>query len=90
MSTLIVTSEQLTTLSEAPAQNGEAVTPHDTDPQGVYRSLWVGTAGNLSVILVGDSAAVTFTGVPAGTLMPLAVKRVMSTNTTAGEIIGLK
>lgn len=87
---LLVTVEQLTTLSEAPAQSAEAVTPHDSNAQGVYRSLWIGSAGNLSVILVGDSNPVTFNSVPAGTLMPIAVKRVRSTGTTAQNIVGLK
>ena len=86
---LVVTGEQLTTLSEAPAQSAEAVTPNDDTPV-LYRSLWIGGAGNVSVILVQDSTPVTFTSVAAGTLLPVAVKCVRSTGTTATDILGLK
>lgn len=75
---------------EGSASRAVAVTPHDTnDLANVSRALWVGGAGNVAVILAGDSSAVTFTGVPAGTLLPLRVKRVMSTNTTATTIVAV-
>lgn len=51
------------------------------------KGLYVGGAGDLAVMGVGDSAAVTLVGVPAGTFVPGAYKRVMSTNTTATNII---
>lgn len=67
-----------------------AVTPADgSDIANVSRAIWVGGAGNLAVILAGDTSAVTFTGVPAGTMLPLRVKRVMSTNTTATSIVAI-
>lgn len=66
------------------------ITPADgSDIANVSRAIWVGGAGNLAVILAGDTSAVTFTGVPAGTLLPLRVKRVMSTNTTATSIVAI-
>jgi hypothetical protein len=66
-----------------------AVTPHDsTNLNGAPIGLYVGGAGNL--VAVGrDDAAVTFTGVAAGTVLPIAVKRVNSTSTTATSIVAL-
>ncbi len=77
-------------LSGAPAQNAAAVTPNDTTVV-LFRSLWVGGVGDVSVVMLGDllAAPVTFTAVPAGTLLPIAVKRVRSTATTATLIVGL-
>jgi hypothetical protein len=51
--------------------------------------VYVGTAGNVALMAVGDSAAVTFTAVPAGTILPIRIKRVMSTNTTASTIVAI-
>jgi hypothetical protein len=53
------------------------------------RMLWIGGAGDVAVIASDDSAAVTIASVAAGTLLRIAVKKVMSTNTTATNIIGL-
>jgi hypothetical protein len=49
----------------------------------------VGGAGNISLILSEDSSAVTFSNVPAGTILPFQVKQVRSTNTTATLIVAL-
>ena len=66
-----------------------AVTPHDsTNLNGAPIGLYVGGGGDL--VAVGrDSAAVTFVGVAAGTVLPIAVKRVNSTSTTATSIVAL-
>lgn len=53
------------------------------------RALWVGGAGDVAVIALNDTAAVTIAGVLAGTLLPIAVVKVMSTNTTATNIVGV-
>lgn len=72
----------------APAENAVAVTPNDsTDLTYASRALWIGGAGNISVDLVGGQTAVVFTGIPAGTWMPLRVTRVRSTSTTATSIV---
>tara|TARA_B100001093_G_C26620438_1_gene924342 strand:- start:300 stop:773 length:474 start_codon:yes stop_codon:yes gene_type:complete len=51
--------------------------------------LYVGTAGDVAVITNGGDE-VTFTGVPAGTFIPVQVKRVKSTGTTASTILALR
>lgn len=72
----------------APAREASAVTPSDTVTVN-FRALYVGTAGNLAVVPVGGDAAVTFTNVPVG-WFPVSVSKVMSTNTTATGIIGVR
>lgn len=74
-------------LSTAAAAGAAAVTPSDStvyDPPG--RALWVGALGNVAVRMAGDQSVITFVGVAAGTLLPIAVDKVMSTNTTASSI----
>lgn len=65
----------------------EAVTKSDTT-EARYFGLYVGGAGDLVLTtLAGDE--VTFTGVPAGFLLPLGVRRVKNA-TTATNIVGFK
>lgn len=74
----------------APAEKAVEVTPHDSnDIAANSRALWVGGAGDLEVIFVGDSAATTIVGVAAGTLLPFRISRVLSTGTTATAIVAL-
>ena len=70
------------------ASSAVAVTPSDT---GEIRALalYVGGGGALRVLTAaGDD--VTFSGVPAGFLLPLEVRRVYSTNTIATNIVALR
>lgn len=69
------------------AENAFAITPSDvTDISAT--SLYIGGAGNLAVLTAGADT-VTFNGVLAGTILPVEVTRVLSTGTTATNIIGL-
>lgn len=52
-------------------------------------ALWVGGAGDVAVIGKEDSSAVTIPSVPAGTLLPIACSKIMSTNTTATNMVAL-
>lgn len=72
------------------AWKGIAITPSDATvlPDGI-RGVWVGGAGNIAVIMSGDTAPVTIAGVPAGTLLPIQISKVMATNTTATAITAL-
>jgi len=75
--------------STAPANSFVAVTPHDTTNLTVpARALYVGGAGNL-VAINGSGTAVTFTGLLAGTILPIRTTRVNATNTTASAIVAL-
>ena len=70
------------------ATGGVAVTPSDSTDLGVTRALWVGGAGNLAVQFVDTATTITLTGIPAGTLMPIQVSKVMAA-TTATSIVAL-
>lgn len=50
--------------------------------------LYVGNTGNLRV-LTTSNADLTFVGIPAGSFVPVQVKRVFATDTTATDIIAL-
>lgn len=73
-----------------PASKAVAITPNDnTDLPITVRAVYVGGVGNLAVILKDDTTAVIFAGVPIGTLLPILVRRVLATGTTATSLIGL-
>ena len=65
-----------------------AVTPADSDLTQSFRALYVGTGGNIQVTTTGGTTA-TFLNVATGSMLPVSVKRVWSTSTTATNIIGL-
>jgi len=49
------------------------------------RALWIGVGGNLAVVTWAGER-VTIVGVQDGTLLPLTVKQVLSTGTTASSV----
>lgn len=73
-----------------PAFNAEVVTPdNSTELSRVTRGLYVGVGGNVSVQMAGVGTAIVFTGVPAGTILPIRIKRVNATATTATNMVAL-
>ncbi len=68
---------------------GAVVPVADTDiePRNI-RAVYVGGGGNLAVI-TSRGETVTFTGVPDGTLLPIRIRRVLSSGTTATNILAL-
>jgi hypothetical protein len=67
----------------SPADNAAELTPSDSTNLTTFsRALWVGGAGNLCVTMIGGQT-VTFSNVAAGTFLPIRVKRVLATGTTA-------
>lgn len=71
------------------ATGAVAVTPSDTVNLGrTTRALYVGGEGNISLTFE-EGQTVTFTGVAAGSLLPVQVMRVNSTSTTATSIVAL-
>lgn len=55
------------------------------------RFIYVGGAGDIAVLMSGDvsPASVIFKAVPVGTVLSIAVTQVLSTGTTATNILGL-
>lgn len=72
-----------------PGEQFFAITPHDsTNFSFTVRGIYVGVTGN--VVAVNEAGtAVTFIGVPAGTILPVYANRVNSTSTTASSLVGL-
>lgn len=82
----------MTTTNQMTAQNfshAEAITKSDSTVLNLD-ALWVGGVGDVALILQDDAAAVTFTAVPAGTLLRMRITKVMSTNTSATLMVGLR
>lgn len=78
------------TIHEAPATRVVVISPdNDEDLADTPRALWVGGGGALVLTALDDSAPVTIAAVPAGALLPIRVKRVLATGTTATAILGL-
>lgn len=79
-------------VASQPATKAVAVTPSDSTDLTTYaKAIYVGGAGNIAVIMKYNSAdtGVTFNGVTAGTVLPIQVRRVLATGTTATNIIAL-
>lgn len=59
-----------------------------TSPTPGTRGLYIGTAGNVAVVFSYDpSRAVTLSNLAVGVWHPMSVLKVMSTNTTASNIV---
>lgn len=72
-----------------PAANAAAVTPSDSDDLAYgCRSLFVGGSGDVAVVFP-NGEPVMFTGVLAGTVLPVQARRVNATGTTAANIVAL-
>jgi hypothetical protein len=72
-----------------PVDDAAEVTPHDTTaldptPTGLY----VGVTGDVTVI-TARGTTVTFTAVPAGSILPIRVTHVKATGTSATDIVAL-
>lgn len=73
----------------APKGGAFAITPHDTnDLTTGATAVYIGGAGNMKVI-TSLGQTVTFVGLVAGTILPVRVSRVFSTDTTATSLVGL-
>lgn len=71
----------------APAAAYAAVTASDTTDLGNVRALYVGgTAGTLVLSTGLTGAGVTFSGVPVGTVLPAACRRVLAASTATGIV----
>ena len=69
--------------------SGDAVTPSDTGALTVGQ-LFVGTGGDVAVKFPSQSITVVFKNVPDGSFLPIYVVKVLSTGTTASDIVILR
>jgi hypothetical protein len=74
----------------APGSKAFAITPNDSDDLAeAARAVYIGTGGNVTCILADDSSSVLFTAISSGTMLPIRVKKVFDTGTTASDIVGI-
>lgn len=75
----------------SPARSAFAITPSDSiDLPETTRAIYTGVGGTMVCILAGDTTAVTFDSLPAGVVIPLRIRRILSTGTTSSmQLIGL-
>lgn len=77
-------------IKSTPSGRFRAITPSDTtvyDPE-IY-AVYVGGAGNVAVVAADTGTSVTFVAVPVGTILPIRVTKVLSTGTTATNLVGM-
>jgi hypothetical protein len=70
------------------ATDAVAITKSDTTIVNAD-AIYVGTSGDVAVTTLKGSV-VTFVGVLAGTILPIKSTKIMSTNTTASNLVGLR
>ena len=66
------------------------VTKSDVTVFDEPNAIYVGTGGDIALVLVGSSTAVTYHNVADGTWMPVLAKKVLSTGTTASDIVRME
>lgn len=72
-----------------PAIGGFAITKSDaTVFSQPTKGLWVGSAGDVNVRFLDGTTGI-IPSVPAGTLLPVRVDKVLSASTSAGSFFGL-
>ena len=73
----------------SPPEDAAAITPADAGSglSHVTRALYVGVAGDLALLMQGG-ATVVLRGVPSGSFLPLRVRQVLASGTTADGIVG--
>ena len=77
-------------MSAYPAAGAIVVTPQDsTDLSTFARYLFIGTTGNVNVVVSRGGSPVLFKNVPSGTTLPVQAYQVWATNTTATDIVAL-
>jgi len=76
-------------MCQQPFTLGVVLTKSDTDAvTAPHRALYVGGAGNLNVVLAGGQTLL-LTAVPVGTILPIQIKQLLSTSTTASLVVAL-
>lgn len=74
---------------EAAATGIETVTPSDSAELGtISRALYVGVTGNVAVVMMDGTSGI-LVAVPAATMLPIRVRQVKATGTTATSIVSL-
>lgn len=74
---------------ESPARHAFTITPNDNaDFANFARAFYVGATGDVALTTVGGDDII-MVGLPLGSVVPVACKRIKSTGTTASNLVGL-
>tara|TARA_Y100000310_G_C20118547_1_gene550395 strand:- start:135 stop:380 length:246 start_codon:yes stop_codon:yes gene_type:complete len=75
-----------------PSQKSFSITPSDTAwlTPPYPRGIWVGGAGDVVVTAIDDDTDTTYPGAQAGEIIPVVVKKVKATGTTATNLVGMR
>jgi len=82
-----VDKEQADSLNRQNSIRAETVTPNDSTDLANPGNLYIGGSGDVAVIPFGQSTSVILVGVLVGQELSLVVKRVLSTGTTATNML---
>lgn len=73
-----------------PARAAFMITPSDqNDLPEITRAIFVGTGGDLVVQMLDGGNDVSFRNIAPGSLLPIRLKAVRATGTTATHVVGL-
>jgi hypothetical protein len=70
----------------APAAGYAAVTASDSTDLGPVRAVYVAVSGTLVLSTGLTGAGVTFTAVPAGSVLPASCRRILAASTATGIV----
>lgn len=84
----VVTNKVMQKFSVSSNSKATAVVPSDTTVIPATKGLYVGVAGDVSVVMA-DGSAITFKALAAGVIHKLSVTEVKATGTTATDIVAL-
>jgi hypothetical protein len=74
----------------SPAFDGDPIVPSDTVDLGdAARAIYIGADGNVCLDTLASGTTLTFVGLKAGSILPVAARRVRATLTTATGLIAL-
>lgn len=73
-------------VSTAPYTGVALVTTSDSASIALTKGIMIGGTGTIAVTMPGTPTPVTITGLAVGVIHPLAVNKVMTTNTSATNI----
>lgn len=70
----------------SPADQAAEITPSDSTVLAATRGIYVGVAGDVTVRMNEGKNVVTFTNVPAGSILPVSADRIMAATTADGIV----
>ena len=82
--------KEVTETITSPARDCFPLVASDTgDIARATKAIYVGEGGDIVLRAVGSQADVTLANVPSGAILPIRVRALRVTGTTAGSIVGL-